>query len=151
MNGGPVILADEPTGALDSQGGKEVLAILESREIAEAKSEYAAVQMTNASRQELFERDKALWDKNPRLGGVREGGSPVGGHPFARFSRNSFWRGLAMISWNDFFESKHFGASFTGLVSVETFQIAGVNSHSTFALTLLIVIGYWLAIDKPRN
>jgi macrolide transport system ATP-binding/permease protein len=30
MNGGPVILADEPTGALDSQGGKEVMAILET-------------------------------------------------------------------------------------------------------------------------
>jgi macrolide transport system ATP-binding/permease protein len=29
MNGGPVILADEPTGALDSIGGKEVMAILE--------------------------------------------------------------------------------------------------------------------------
>jgi macrolide transport system ATP-binding/permease protein len=29
MNGGPVILADEPTGALDSQGGKDVMAILE--------------------------------------------------------------------------------------------------------------------------
>jgi macrolide transport system ATP-binding/permease protein len=28
MNGGPVILADEPTGALDSQGGKEMMAIL---------------------------------------------------------------------------------------------------------------------------
>ena len=28
MNGGPMILADEPTGALDSQGGKEVMAIL---------------------------------------------------------------------------------------------------------------------------
>jgi macrolide transport system ATP-binding/permease protein len=28
MNGGPVILADEPTGALDSQGGKEVMSIL---------------------------------------------------------------------------------------------------------------------------
>jgi macrolide transport system ATP-binding/permease protein len=28
MNGAPVILADEPTGALDSQGGKEVMAIL---------------------------------------------------------------------------------------------------------------------------
>jgi macrolide transport system ATP-binding/permease protein len=28
MNGGPVILADEPTGALDSNGGKEVMAIL---------------------------------------------------------------------------------------------------------------------------
>jgi len=29
MNGGPVILADEPTGALDSEGGKEVMTILE--------------------------------------------------------------------------------------------------------------------------
>ena len=29
MNGGPVILADEPTGALDSQGGNEVMLILE--------------------------------------------------------------------------------------------------------------------------
>jgi len=29
MNGGPVILADEPTGALDTNGGKEVMAILE--------------------------------------------------------------------------------------------------------------------------
>ncbi|MEI7661634.1 MAG: MacB family efflux pump subunit [Bacteroidota bacterium] len=29
MNGGPVILADEPTGALDSNGGKEVMSILE--------------------------------------------------------------------------------------------------------------------------
>jgi macrolide transport system ATP-binding/permease protein len=28
MNGGPVILADEPTGALDRQGGREVMAIL---------------------------------------------------------------------------------------------------------------------------
>jgi macrolide transport system ATP-binding/permease protein len=30
MNGGPVILADEPTGALDSAGGKEVMGILEN-------------------------------------------------------------------------------------------------------------------------
>jgi len=30
MNGGPVILADEPTGALDRKGGKEVMAILET-------------------------------------------------------------------------------------------------------------------------
>jgi len=30
MNGGPVILADEPTGALDSKGGQEVMVILEA-------------------------------------------------------------------------------------------------------------------------
>ncbi|MBF0100677.1 MAG: MacB family efflux pump subunit [Desulfobacterales bacterium] len=30
MNGGPVILADEPTGAIDSQGGKEVMNILKN-------------------------------------------------------------------------------------------------------------------------
>ena len=50
----------------------------------------------------------------------------------------------------DLFESKGFGASFGGLVSVVTFQIAGVNALSTFAITLLIVVGYWLAFDKPR-
>jgi len=29
MNGGQVILADEPTGALDSRSGQEVMAILQ--------------------------------------------------------------------------------------------------------------------------
>jgi hypothetical protein len=75
---------------------------------------------------------------------------PVGKHPFARLSQNSFWGGIARISWIDFFESKGFGASFGGLVSVLTFQMAGANALSTFALTLLIVVGYWLAFDKPR-
>src|SRR5215472_9507471 len=41
----------------------EVLAILESREIADAKSEYLAAKLTNELQQELYERDKALWDK----------------------------------------------------------------------------------------
>ena len=41
----------------------EVLAVLESREIAEAKSEYLAARLTNELQQELFEREKALWDK----------------------------------------------------------------------------------------
>ena len=75
---------------------------------------------------------------------------PVGKHPLARVSRNSFWGGIARISWIDFFESKCFGASFGGLVSVVTFQMAGANAPSTFALTLLIVVCYWLAFDKPR-
>ena len=75
---------------------------------------------------------------------------PVGKHPFARFSQNFFWGGIARISWSDFFESKCFGASFGGLVSIVTFQMAGANAPSTFALTLLIVVGYWLAFDKPR-
>jgi cobalt-zinc-cadmium efflux system membrane fusion protein len=41
----------------------EVLAILESREVADAKSEYLAARLTNELQQDLFERDKALWDK----------------------------------------------------------------------------------------
>ena len=55
-----------------------------------------------------------------------------------------------MVSWADFFESKGFGACFGRLVSVLTLQMAGVDARSTFALTLLIVVGYWLAFDKPR-
>jgi cobalt-zinc-cadmium efflux system membrane fusion protein len=42
----------------------EVLAILESREVADAKSEYLAARLTNELQQELFERDKTLWEKN---------------------------------------------------------------------------------------
>jgi membrane fusion protein, heavy metal efflux system len=41
----------------------EVLAILESREVADAKSEYLAARLTDELQQELFERDKVLWEK----------------------------------------------------------------------------------------
>jgi cobalt-zinc-cadmium efflux system membrane fusion protein len=41
----------------------EVLAILESREVADAKSEYLGARVTNELQQELFERDRILWDK----------------------------------------------------------------------------------------
>jgi cobalt-zinc-cadmium efflux system membrane fusion protein len=41
----------------------EVLAILESRDVADAKSEYLAARLTNDLQQYLFERDKTLWDK----------------------------------------------------------------------------------------
>jgi cobalt-zinc-cadmium efflux system membrane fusion protein len=41
----------------------EVLAILESRDVADAKSEYLAARLTNDLQQDLFERDKTLWDK----------------------------------------------------------------------------------------
>lgn len=41
----------------------EVVAILESREVADAKSVYLAARLTNELQQELFERDKALWEK----------------------------------------------------------------------------------------
>jgi cobalt-zinc-cadmium efflux system membrane fusion protein len=41
----------------------DVLAILESREVADAKSEYLAARLTNELQQDLFERDKALWDR----------------------------------------------------------------------------------------
>src|SRR5215470_10537801 len=41
----------------------EVLAVLESREFADAKSEYLAAHLTNELHQDLFEREKVLWDK----------------------------------------------------------------------------------------
>jgi cobalt-zinc-cadmium efflux system membrane fusion protein len=47
----------------DPVAAKEVLAILESREFADAKSEYLAARLTNDLQQDLFQRDQALWDK----------------------------------------------------------------------------------------
>jgi membrane fusion protein, heavy metal efflux system len=47
----------------DPVAANEVLAILESREFADAKSEYLVARLTNDLQQDLFERDKALWDK----------------------------------------------------------------------------------------
>jgi cobalt-zinc-cadmium efflux system membrane fusion protein len=41
----------------------EILAILESREVADAKSEYLAARLTDELQQDLFVRDKMLWDK----------------------------------------------------------------------------------------
>lgn len=41
----------------------EVVAVLESREMGDAKSEYLAARLTNDLQQTLFERDKKLWDK----------------------------------------------------------------------------------------
>jgi membrane fusion protein, heavy metal efflux system len=41
----------------------DVLAILESREFADAKSEYLAARLANDLQQDLFEREKALWEK----------------------------------------------------------------------------------------
>jgi membrane fusion protein, heavy metal efflux system len=46
----------------DAVNKDEVLAILESREVADAKSEYLAARLTNELQQELFLRDKRLWD-----------------------------------------------------------------------------------------
>ena len=40
----------------------EILAILESREVADAKSEYLAARLTNDLQQDLSARDKTLWD-----------------------------------------------------------------------------------------
>jgi membrane fusion protein, heavy metal efflux system len=47
----------------DPVAANEVLAILESREFADAKSEYLAARLTNELQQDLFEREKVLWDK----------------------------------------------------------------------------------------
>lgn len=41
----------------------EVLAILESRQVADAKSEYLAARLTSELQQDLLVRDKDLWDR----------------------------------------------------------------------------------------
>jgi cobalt-zinc-cadmium efflux system membrane fusion protein len=41
----------------------EVLAVLESREVADAKSEYLAARVTNELQQQLLERDTILWER----------------------------------------------------------------------------------------
>jgi membrane fusion protein, heavy metal efflux system len=40
----------------------EVIAVLESREVADAKSEYLAARLTNDLQQDLFARDKTVWE-----------------------------------------------------------------------------------------
>jgi cobalt-zinc-cadmium efflux system membrane fusion protein len=47
----------------DTVAKDEILAILESREVADAKSEYLAARLTDELQQDLFARDKMLWDK----------------------------------------------------------------------------------------
>jgi len=46
----------------DDVANDEVIAVLESREIADAKSEYLAARLTNDLAQDLANRDKTLWD-----------------------------------------------------------------------------------------
>jgi cobalt-zinc-cadmium efflux system membrane fusion protein len=50
----------------DAVVANEVLAILESREFADAKSEYLAARLTNELQQDLFEREKVLGTKKFR-------------------------------------------------------------------------------------
>jgi membrane fusion protein, heavy metal efflux system len=42
----------------------EVIAVLESREVANAKSEYLAARLNNDLQRNLYERDKILWDRH---------------------------------------------------------------------------------------
>jgi membrane fusion protein, heavy metal efflux system len=42
----------------------EVIAVLESREVANAKSEYLAARLNNDLQRNLYERDKTLWDRH---------------------------------------------------------------------------------------
>src|SRR5215217_6544006 len=52
----------------DSVAKDEVLAVLESREVADAKSDYLAARLTNELQQDLFDRDKALYGKGVASG-----------------------------------------------------------------------------------
>jgi cobalt-zinc-cadmium efflux system membrane fusion protein len=46
----------------DDVAKDEVIAVLESREVADAKSEYLAARLTNDLQQDLFARDKIVWE-----------------------------------------------------------------------------------------
>jgi cobalt-zinc-cadmium efflux system membrane fusion protein len=59
----PSIVAELRKNIGDPVEKNEVLAVVESREIAEAKSEYLAARLAKDMQQELFERDKVLWDR----------------------------------------------------------------------------------------
>jgi cobalt-zinc-cadmium efflux system membrane fusion protein len=48
----------------DSVEKGEVIAVLESREVADAKSEYLAARLNNDLQRNLYERDKNLWDRH---------------------------------------------------------------------------------------
>ncbi len=47
----------------DGVAKDEVVAVLESREVADAKSEYLAARLTGELNKDLYERDKILWDR----------------------------------------------------------------------------------------
>src|SRR6266542_7146677 len=47
----------------DAVARNELLGVLESREVADAKSEYLAARLNDELQQDLFARDKALWEK----------------------------------------------------------------------------------------
>jgi cobalt-zinc-cadmium efflux system membrane fusion protein len=57
------IVAELKKNIGDSVQKSEIVAVLESREVADAKSEYLAALLTNELQQELFKRDKSLWDQ----------------------------------------------------------------------------------------
>jgi len=59
----PSIVAELRKRIGDAVTKGEIIAILESREVADAKSEYLAARLTNELQQDLFDRDKMLWDK----------------------------------------------------------------------------------------
>ena len=48
----------------DSVAKDEIVAVLESREVADAKSEYLATKLTHELQDDLTQRDKALWERN---------------------------------------------------------------------------------------
>ena len=47
----------------DAVAKDEVLAVLESREVADAKSEYLAARLTSDLSKDLYDRDKEMWDR----------------------------------------------------------------------------------------
>jgi macrolide transport system ATP-binding/permease protein len=92
MNGGPILLADEPTGALDSKSGREVMALL--RRLSEQGK--TVIIITHA-REVACEAGRVIEIADGRI--VRDPGprkvSPVDGAARASVAHDSFVAGVA--------------------------------------------------------
>ncbi len=135
MNGGRIILADEPTGALDSHSGAEVMALL--HELADAG--HTIVLITH-DREVAAQARRVIEIRDGQI--VADSGAPAPVLGFeAKLASNA--QGISASSYQNNSESARAGALWAELAEAARGAWRGMRIHRTrTALTLLgIVIG----------